>query len=409
MTIPEMSGVSRVSGTNGGTSTQQAQGENDKALFNYDGGEIGDACQVSEQDETESREALPDEEAANLKNIANPKHKITDSEIFDVIDYARMYDMSPLQKQQLATVLKKANTEHLANLNKIATSVTGDEFQSIMFSTVDQVAGIIANQLNEDCMSDSEKKVYTALESILNKTKTFDKAKQGLTVTETKYLEAALQSSERNVLIKRETFNGSNDDGARYQNAPLSFKQATNQEMIYWVKNAYNDFGFQSKGNKVAGHIVDIALSEGIYNNGNAITKEAIKDFSDLYLKVRQSNSTMGAKVSVDALYEKYQAAKANGDYDLEYSSPEEIIKRRQNTSYNGVSEQDAQRYHQIQEKRRKDIPLTKSDVEFMQMVANPKSTRMSQVLRQYTLEVTDGEFDPEKYNDNGTITRRRD
>ena len=282
--------------------------------YGFNDGDIGDGGFAE-------KEPLSQADVNALKTMTARFNAVKTQEQFDNLyisdDYADLLmtldssnvRFTPDQEKVVVNFYKALNTSSLKFLDKAGNNNYMD-FKDGMTVPLENMAGRIGLQLTEKNMTQSERNVLSALKDVLNGNKSYDEAAQGLTQQEKKALEAACDSSERNVIKTRLAF-GDNESVYMDQVHDGNYKD---KEMIYWVKNAYNDFGLNDKNgkqSKVMSHLVDVAVSEMLYaGNMGRTSAQALKDTEFLY-QLAHTSKTSPESVLATSLVDR----DSDGDY----------------------------------------------------------------------------------------------
>ena len=282
--------------------------------YGFNDGDIGDGF-------GSEKEPLSQEDVAAIKSLTTKFNNAKTIDQFNDVYYGDDYSdllmtldssnvqFTPDQEKIVANFYKALNTSSMRFLNATANKNFTD-FSGDVSIALEDMAGRIGLQLTEKNMTQSERNVLSALKDVLNGNKSYDEAAQGLTQQEKKALEAAYDSSDRSVIKTRLAF-GDNESVYMDQVHDGNYKD---KEMIYWVKNAYNDFGLNDKNgkhSKVMSHLVDVAVSEMLYaGNMGRTSAQALKDTEFLY-QLAHTSKTSPESVLATSLVDR----DSDGDY----------------------------------------------------------------------------------------------
>ena len=264
--------------------------------YGFNDGDIGDGF-------GSKKEPLSQEDVAAIKSLTTKFNNAKTIDQFNDVYYGDDYSdllmtldssnvqFTPDQEKIVVNFYKALNTSSMRFLNATANKNFTD-FSGDVSIALEDMAGRIGLQLTEKNMTQSERNVLSALKDVLNGNKSYDEAAQGLTQQEKKALEAAYDSSDRSVIKTRLAYR---DNESVYMDQ-VHDGNYKDKEMIYWVKNAYNDFGLNDKNgkqSKVMSHLVDVAVSEMLYaGNMGRTSAQALKDTEFLYQLAHTAKSS---------------------------------------------------------------------------------------------------------------------
>ena len=164
---------------------------------------------------------------------------------------------------------------------------TTNSVQSFVKNNLNPVRDQVLDQLEMENLTDNEKVVYDFLDKALaanvepSKIPGFEK----LSMNQRAAIDDAYASSFRDILVDR-------GDDKKYPKRINQSKKASLKEKIFWVKNAFNDFAINSFENNDIHSMVNMAVSEYLYdgkqNNTMVMVRDKDKEWTPTLSDVRQ-------------------------------------------------------------------------------------------------------------------------
>lgn len=256
------------------------------------------------------KEPLSQEDVALVKDFTKKFSRVKSKDEFDSIirsdDYTFLIysigsdnvKLTPDQEKLVNNLYKTINTKNIAFL-EAAASKNYTDFSGDVTYNLEDTTGSILLQLNEKIMTQQERNVLNAMKTVFVEGKSFDDAIKTLTTdAEKEAFMKAYERSDRDVLKTRSKYGDADDTFSKH----IRDKNPSEKEMIYWVKAAYNDFGYEKNGSStVMSRLIDIAVSEELYGEGaSTITKQAVDDAEIIYMQAHSArmNPTELLKIS---------------------------------------------------------------------------------------------------------------
>lgn len=137
----------------------------------------------------------------------------------------------------------------------------------------------IIDELKPENLTDKEKVVYDFLDKAIaaktepSKLPGFDR----LSLQQQTALLDAYDSSQRDILVDR-------GDGKKYQKNINRLKNPSLKEKIFWVKNAFDDFALNPTDSNDIQTMVNMAVSEYLYDGKQNNTLTLIRDFDKAWM-----------------------------------------------------------------------------------------------------------------------------
>ncbi len=278
--------------------------------FNYDAGEIGDGFSTQGNNENNTNNIISSMQSytQQLENIVKKgdfsgntiekyndiKEKIEDlqSRLFNVDlndEQWAIYDKATDLITQIKINFSKTEIkENVKGLEKaFKNSKTTEEFVTVdLINTRDR----IMSEIREDNMTESESKVYNILKKAIQNEISDESQLKSITgynelsADEKTALAKAFNSSSRIILESR-------IGSLKTEPYPKSINKnipPSSAEMVFWVKNVYDDFGINNpKGVSVMDYVVQTAVSEKLYDNTNPFNRNITNN--DNYYSTRRN------------------------------------------------------------------------------------------------------------------------